>query len=143
MTMEDYGNFLAEVRQKIRADIVAKPFEGVDPTKCDSQADIAHMAVKRLNDAIHDKRTGERGEDITLDGRKKVEQEAGSREPTNQNIVAFTYALHATALKKGEFMYRGSFSIEDRNGEIARWLDKADDLYVRDFASWENDSDDM
>ncbi|MBQ6246150.1 MAG: hypothetical protein IJK04_04735, partial [Kiritimatiellae bacterium] len=71
-----------ELRQKIRADIAAKPFEGVDPTKCESQADIAHMAVKRLNDAIHDKRTGERGEDITLDGRKKVEQEAGSREPT-------------------------------------------------------------
>lgn len=52
-------------------------------------------------------------------------------EPTNQNIVALTYALHATALKKGEFMYRGSFSIEDKNGEIARWLDKANDLYIR------------
>ena len=52
-------------------------------------------------------------------------------EPTNQNIVALTYALHAAALKKGEYMYRGSFSIEDRNGEIARWLDKANDLYIR------------
>ena len=55
----------------------------------------------------------------------------GLFEPTNQNIVALTYALHATALKKGEFMYRGSFSIEDKNGEIARWLDKANDLYIR------------
>ena len=52
-------------------------------------------------------------------------------EPTNQNIVALTYALHATALKKGEFMYRGSFSIEDKNGDIARWLDKANNLYIR------------
>ena len=52
-------------------------------------------------------------------------------EPTRENIVALTYALHATALKKGEFMYRGSFSIEDKNGEIARWLDKANDLYIR------------
>ena len=52
-------------------------------------------------------------------------------EPTNQNIVALTYALHAAALKKGEFMYRGSFSIEDKNGEIARWLDKAENLYIR------------
>ncbi|MBQ6339400.1 MAG: hypothetical protein IJI36_09655 [Kiritimatiellae bacterium] len=52
-------------------------------------------------------------------------------EPTNQNIVALTYALHATALKKGEFMYRGSFTIEDKNGDIARWLDKANDLYIR------------
>ncbi|MBR6839491.1 MAG: barstar family protein, partial [Oscillospiraceae bacterium] len=50
-------------------------------------------------------------------------------EPTNQNIVALTYALHATALKKGEFMYRGSFSIEDKDGAIARWLDKAENLY--------------
>ena len=52
-------------------------------------------------------------------------------EPTNENIVALTYALHAAALKKGEFMYRGSFSIEDRNGDIARWLDKAENLYIR------------
>ena len=51
--------------------------------------------------------------------------------PTNQNIVALTYALHAMALKKGEFMYRGSFSIEDKNGDIARWLDKAENLYIR------------
>jgi hypothetical protein len=51
--------------------------------------------------------------------------------PTNENIVALTYALHALALKKGEYMYRGSFSIEDRNGSIARWLDKADNLYIR------------
>ena len=52
-------------------------------------------------------------------------------EPTNENIVALTYALHAAALKKGEFMYRGSFSIEDKNGDIARWLDKANNLYIR------------
>ena len=52
-------------------------------------------------------------------------------EPTNQNIVALTYALHAAALKKGEYMYRGSFSIEDKNGDIARWLDKAQNLYIR------------
>ena len=71
-----------ELRQEIRTAIASEPFKGVDPKACKSQADIAHMAVKRLNDAIHDKRTGERGEDITLDGRKKVEQEAGAREPT-------------------------------------------------------------
>ena len=71
-----------ELRQEIRTAIASEPCKGVDPKTCKSQADIAHMAVKRLNDAIHDKRTGERGEDITLDGRKKVEQEAGSREPT-------------------------------------------------------------
>ncbi len=52
-------------------------------------------------------------------------------EPTNENIVALTYAVHAAALKKGEFMYRGSFSIEDKNGDIARWLDRADGIYLR------------
>ena len=52
-------------------------------------------------------------------------------EPTNENIVAFTYALHAVALRKGEFMYRGSFSIADKNGAIARWLDRAENLYIR------------
>ena len=55
----------------------------------------------------------------------------GLFEPTNQNIVALTYALHAAALKKGEFMFRGSFSISDKNGDIARWLDKAQNLYIR------------
>lgn len=52
-------------------------------------------------------------------------------EPTHENIVALTYAIHATALTRGEFMYRGSFSIEDKNGDIARWLDKAQDVYLR------------
>ncbi len=55
----------------------------------------------------------------------------GLFEPTKQNIVALTYALHAAALKKGEYMYRGSFTIEDKNGDIARWLDKAEGLYIR------------
>ena len=62
-----------ELRQEIRTAIASEPCKGVDPKTCKSQADIAHMAVKRLNDAIHDKRTGDR---------KKVEQESGAREPT-------------------------------------------------------------
>ena len=52
-------------------------------------------------------------------------------EPTRENIVALTYALHASALRKGEFMYRGSFNIQDKNGDIARWLDRASDVYLR------------
>ena len=52
-------------------------------------------------------------------------------EPTRENIVALTYAVHVAALRKGEYMYRGSFSIEDPNGDIARWLDRADDVYLR------------
>ncbi|MBQ7650235.1 MAG: hypothetical protein IJS15_04705, partial [Victivallales bacterium] len=52
-------------------------------------------------------------------------------EANEQNIAALTIALHAAALKKGEFMYRGSFSVADPNGNIARWLDTADKLYQR------------
>ena len=51
--------------------------------------------------------------------------------PTLANVVALTQAIHAAALKKGEFMYRGSFSISDPDGNIARWLDKAENIYIR------------
>ena len=68
-TNPKFRSLSPELRQKIRTAIASEPFKGVDPKACKSQADIAHMAVKRLNDAIHDKRTGERGEDMTLDGR--------------------------------------------------------------------------
>ena len=52
-------------------------------------------------------------------------------EASEQNIAALTIALHAAALKKDEFMYRGSFSIEDPNGNIARWLDTNPNIYLR------------
>ena len=52
-------------------------------------------------------------------------------EPTMANVVALTQAIHVAGLKKGEFMYRGSFSISDPDGNIARWLDKAENIYLR------------
>ena len=52
-------------------------------------------------------------------------------EPTHENIVALTHALHAAARRKGEYMYRGSFSVEDKFGCIARWLDRASGIYLR------------
>ena len=51
--------------------------------------------------------------------------------PTLANVVALTQAIHVAALRKGEFMYRGSFSISDPDGNIARWLDKAENIYLR------------
>ena len=51
--------------------------------------------------------------------------------PTLANVVALTQAIHVAGLKKGEFMYRGSFSISDPDGNIARWLDKAENIYIR------------
>ncbi|MBQ9432075.1 MAG: hypothetical protein IJU44_11055 [Kiritimatiellae bacterium] len=52
-------------------------------------------------------------------------------EASEQNIAALTIALHIAALKKGEYMYRGSFSVEDPAGNIARWLDSSPDVYLR------------
>ena len=52
-------------------------------------------------------------------------------EPSRENITALTVAIHAAALKKGEYIYRGAFSVSDPNGNIARWLDTAPGLYQR------------
>ena len=52
-------------------------------------------------------------------------------EPNVSNAAALTLALHIAALRKGEFMYRGSFSVSDPNGNIARWLDRIPDIYQR------------
>ena len=52
-------------------------------------------------------------------------------EANEQNVAALSIALHAAALKKGEMMYRGSFSVADPEGNIARWLDTNPNLYQR------------
>ena len=52
-------------------------------------------------------------------------------EPSRENISALTIAIHAAALKKGDYIYRGAFSVSDPNGNIARWLDMAPGLYQR------------
>ena len=71
-----------DLRQKIRTAVADEPLKNVDPKQCKSQAELAHLAVKRLSDAILEHRTGEVGEDIGLGGRKKLESAAGDREPT-------------------------------------------------------------
>ena len=85
------------------------------PRNVDELRALLHAQVRRGNDVLG----------ALMSGKEHLFA------PTNENIVALTYALHAAALKKGEFMYRGSFSIEDKNGSIARWLDKAENLYIR------------
>ncbi|MBR4653802.1 MAG: hypothetical protein IKO72_10635 [Kiritimatiellae bacterium] len=52
-------------------------------------------------------------------------------EPSRENITALTVAIHVAALKRGEYIYRGAFSVSDPNGNIARWLDTAPGLYQR------------
>ncbi|MBO7683445.1 MAG: hypothetical protein J6T51_01820 [Kiritimatiellae bacterium] len=52
-------------------------------------------------------------------------------EPSHDNMIALTHALHHLALRKGQYMYRGAFSIADPDGNLARWLDGSPDLYAR------------
>ena len=52
-------------------------------------------------------------------------------EPSRDNMIALTHALHHLALRQGQYMYRGSFSIADPEGRLARWLDGSPDLYAR------------
>ena len=70
----------------------------------------------------------QRGEDII-----RAIREGNSElfDATLDNVVAVTHALHARAIKQGQFMYRGSFSIADQDGNLARWFDKCPNLYLR------------
>ena len=52
-------------------------------------------------------------------------------EPSRDNLIALTHALHHLALRQGQYMYRGAFSIADPDGNLARWLDGSPDLYAR------------
>ena len=52
-------------------------------------------------------------------------------EPSRENVIAVTHALHHAALRQGQYMYRGAFSIADKDGNIARWLDSSPDIYAR------------
>lgn len=52
-------------------------------------------------------------------------------EPSRDNMIAITHALHHVALQKGQYMYRGAFSIADPDGSIAKWLDGSKDIYAR------------
>ena len=71
-----------ELRQKIRNAVADAPFAGADPKACKSQSEIARLAVKRLDAAISANRTGDVGENVALDGRKKLEEAADGRAPT-------------------------------------------------------------
>ena len=52
-------------------------------------------------------------------------------EASAANVAALTVAIHAAALSKKEYIYRGAFSVSDPDGHIARWLDTAPGLYQR------------
>lgn len=85
------------------------------PRSVDQLREFLEARVKRGKEIL----------DAVLDG------DAYRFEPSQDNIVCVTHALHAAALRQGQYMYRGAFSIGDPDGNLARWLDRAEGLYAR------------
>ena len=105
-TNPKFRSLSPELRQTIRTAVASEPFKGADPKACKSQADLSRLAVKRLNDAIHDKRTGDAGENIKLGDRKRIDKSAGDREPTGLRNLKTVFRDKETSIedriKKGQ-----------------------------------------
>ncbi|MBQ4385885.1 MAG: hypothetical protein II823_08235 [Kiritimatiellae bacterium] len=48
------------------------------------------------------------------------------------NVADLTLALHAIGLSNGDKLKEGSFSVSDPDGNLARWLDTSDEVYLRE-----------
>ena len=48
------------------------------------------------------------------------------------NVADLTLALHAIGLSNGDKLPDGSFSVADPDGNLARWLDTSDEVYLRE-----------
>ena len=55
----------------------------------------------------------------------------GDHRATPANVADMTLALHAAALRHGEKMQNGSFSVADPDGRLAQWLDTSQEVYIR------------
>ena len=55
----------------------------------------------------------------------------GDHFATPANVADLTLALHAAALRHGEKLPNGSFSVADPDGRLAQWLDTSREVYVR------------
>ena len=56
----------------------------------------------------------------------------GSRyEASTRNVACLTLAMHAGTVAKGEYNFRGAFSVEDPDGRLYQWLDNCKDIYMR------------
>ena len=49
-----------------------------------------------------------------------------------ENVADLTLALHAIGLSNGDKLKEGSFSVSDPDGNLARWLDTSDEVYLRE-----------
>ena len=55
----------------------------------------------------------------------------GNHAATPANVADLTLALHAAALRHGEKLPDGSFSVADPDGRLAQWLDTSSEVYIR------------
>ena len=82
----------------------------------------AEKVVRPLSDRIENGRAIVRD---VLEGR-------GAFHAASTNKVAdVTLALYAAALRNGEKIHNGAFSVQDPEGRLAKWLDTCPDVYVR------------
>ena len=50
---------------------------------------------------------------------------------STHNVADVTLALYAAALRNGENIHNGAFSVQDPDGLLAKWLDTSPDVYIR------------
>ena len=103
--------------------LVAAMPEAERPRGLAGRAQLADMIRNTLADRI------ENGLKIL----QEVRAGLGSRHAASAaNVADLTLALHAIGLSNGDKLKEGSFSVSDPDGNLARWLDTSDEVYLRE-----------
>ena len=103
--------------------LVAAMPEAQRPRGLEGRAQLADMIRNTLADRI------ENGLRIL----QEVRAGMGFRHAASAaNVADLTLALHAIGLSNGDKLKEGSFSVSDPDGNLARWLDTSDEVYLRE-----------
>ena len=103
--------------------LVAAMPESQRPRGIEGRAQLADMIRNTLADRI------ENGLRIL----QEVRAGMGFRHAASAaNVADLTLALHAIGLSNGDKLKEGSFSVSDPDGNLARWLDTSDEVYLRE-----------
>ena len=103
--------------------LVAAMPESQRPRGLEGRAPLADMIRNTLADRI------ENGLKIL----QEVRAGMGFRHAASAaNVADLTLALHAIGLSNGDKLKEGSFSVSDPDGNLARWLDTSDEVYLRE-----------
>ena len=105
------------------AGLVAAMPESQRPRGIEGRAQLADMIRNTLADRI------ENGLRIL----QEVRAGMGFRHAASAaNVADLTLALHAIGLSNGDKLKEGSFSVSDPDGNLARWLNTSDEVYLRE-----------